>query len=111
MERLIEARGIRKEFGGGPGWWPNARKASIALDDVSIALAEGSSVGLVGESGSGKSTLARILIGLDTPTEGELLWEGRPTAGFSAADWRRCWRKAQYVFQNAQSALNPRYTL
>jgi peptide/nickel transport system ATP-binding protein len=65
----------------------------------------------VGESGSGKSTLARVLIGLETPSAGELLWEGRLTAGFSVADWRRCWRKAQYVFQDAQSALNPRHTL
>lgn len=111
MAFMIEARGIRKLFGGGPRWWPRARKPTVALDDVSVALAAGASIGLVGESGSGKSTLARILIGLETPTEGELLWEGRPAAGFSAADWLRCWRKAQYVFQDAQSALNPRHRL
>jgi peptide/nickel transport system ATP-binding protein len=111
MAFMIEARGIRKVFGGGSRWWPKARTPTVALDEVSVTLAAGASVGLVGESGSGKSTLARILIGLDTPTAGELLWEGRPTARFSTADWRRCWRKAQYVFQDAQSALNPRHTL
>lgn len=111
MEFMIEARGISKVFGGTPRWWPKARSPTVALDHVSIALATGASLGLVGESGSGKSTLARILIGLDKPTRGELLWDGRPTTGFSSADWRRCWTKAQYVFQDAQSALNPRHTL
>ncbi len=111
MAALIEARGIRKVFVRGPGWWPGAQRRTVALDDVSLSLARGASLGVVGESGCGKSTLARILIGLDAPTEGELFWEGRPTASFSRADWRQCWGKVQYVFQDAQSALNPRHTL
>jgi ABC-type glutathione transport system ATPase component len=74
-------------------------------------LTRGTSLGLVGESGCGKSTLARILVGLETPTAGELLWKGRPTAAFSRNDWRRCWRRVQYVFQDAQAALNPRQDL
>jgi peptide/nickel transport system ATP-binding protein len=78
---------------------------------VSLGLARGASLGVVGESGCGKSTLARILIGLEVPSAGELRWEGRVATGFSRADWRACWRKAQFVFQDAQSALNPRHTL
>lgn len=111
MAVLIEARAIRKTFGGGLGRWPGARRPVVAIDGVSLVLERGASLGLVGESGSGKSTLARILIGLETPTGGDLLWEGQRVAGFSPAEWRRRWRKVQYVFQDASSALNPRHTV
>ncbi len=111
MAALIETRGITKIFCRGTGWWPGARRRTVALENVSLTVSRGTSLGLVGESGSGKSTLARILIGLDRPTAGELRWEGHSTSAFSHDDWRRCWRTAQYVFQDAQSALNPRHTL
>jgi ABC-type glutathione transport system ATPase component len=115
MIPLIEAREIRKVFGSksgsGSGWWPAARRGASALNGISLDLQRGASLGLVGESGSGKSTLARILVGLEAPTSGELWWEGRNAAAFSRADWRRCRRLVQYVFQDAQSALNPRHTL
>ncbi len=108
---MIEARNIRKVFARGAGWWPRVPAPTVALDDVSLTLAAGASLGLVGESGCGKSTLARILIGLDRPTGGSVLWEERATASFSRADWRRYWHRVQYVFQDAHSALNPRHTL
>ena len=111
MTTLFEARGIRKEFVRKTRWWPGTQGPTVALDGVSLCMPRGTALGLVGESGCGKSTLARILIGLDTPTAGELLWEGRDAAGFARADWRRCWRKVQLVFQDAQSALNPRHTV
>jgi peptide/nickel transport system ATP-binding protein len=108
---LIEACDIRREFRSGPGWWPGRQRRTVALDGIGLSLTQGGSLGLVGESGSGKSTLARILIGLDRPSAGRLRWDGRDTAGFSYADWRRCWRRMQYVFQDAHSALNPRQRL
>jgi len=108
---MIEARDVSRVYDGGRAWWPGRRRRTVALDRVSVTLRRGVSLGLVGESGSGKSTLARILIGLDRPTGGELLWQGRPTAGFSTIDWRRCWERVQYVFQDARSALNPRHSL
>lgn len=111
MRPLLEVRDITKIFVSGPGWWLGARRRTLALDRVSLGLEPGASLGLVGESGCGKSTLARILIGLEQPTSGELLWQGRPTTGFKQNDWRRCWRQVQYVFQDAQGALNPRHTL
>jgi ABC-type glutathione transport system ATPase component len=111
LANLIEARSVKKVYVRRMGWWPGVRRRTVALDNVSLTLARGTSLGLVGESGCGKSTLARILIGLDQPTEGALFWEERATARFSRADWRRCWRKLQYVFQDAHSALNPRHTV
>jgi peptide/nickel transport system ATP-binding protein len=111
MAVLIEAHSLSKIFRHRAGWWPGTQRYTVALDGVSLILARRASLGLVGESGCGKSTLARILIGLDQPTEGELLWEGQSTARFSRTAWRQCWRKVQYVFQDAQSALNPRHRL
>ena len=111
MTVLLEARGIGKDFIRGLGWWSGARRRTLALDRVSLQLVSGASLGLVGESGCGKTTLARILIGLEQPTSGELLWQGRPMGKFTHDDWRRCWHLVQYVFQDAQGALNPRRTL
>jgi peptide/nickel transport system ATP-binding protein len=108
---LIEAREIDKRFRRGPSWWPGADAGTLALDAVSLRLEPGASLGLVGESGSGKSTLARILIGLERPSAGRLLWNGESAERFGPADWRRCRRQVQYVFQDAQSALNPRHRL
>ncbi len=111
MTALIEAREIHKRYRRGSGWWPGADAGTLALEAVSLRLERGASLGLVGESGSGKSTLARILIGLERPSAGRLLWNGEPAERFGRADWRRCRRQVQYVFQDAQSALNPRHRL
>ena len=111
MVALIEARDIGKRFRTGAAWWSAGQGGAPALDGVSLALQPGASLGLVGESGCGKTTLARILIGLETPTSGTLLWGGRDASRFTRSDWRRCWRRFQYVFQDAQSALNPRHAV
>lgn len=109
MTPLIEARDISKTFGRQKPWWARASRAAPALDRVSVKLEPGASLGLVGESGCGKTTLARILIGLEVPSAGEVLWNGRPAAEFTGADWRRNWGRVQYVFQDAKGALNPRH--
>lgn len=111
MTPLLQTRALSRAFTQGRAWWPGLRHRITALDRISLALLPGASLGVVGGSGSGKSTLARCLIGLDRPTAGELLWNGRATAGFTRAQWLACWRQAQYCFQDAPSALNPRHTL
>jgi len=78
-----------------------------ALDDVSLSIAPGESVGLVGESGSGKSTLARIALKLQSPTEGTLRFRGEPVAERGTS--LRAFRSAvQAVFQDPYASLNPR---
>jgi oligopeptide transport system ATP-binding protein len=81
-----------------------------AVDDVSFALPEGSSLAVVGESGSGKTTLARMLVGLTQPSAGQITIAGhdrsQPTR--RAADRRRRGRDIQIVFQDPYSSLDPR---
>jgi ABC-type glutathione transport system ATPase component len=84
------------------------RKGALALDDVSIAVDDGQSVGLVGESGSGKSTIVRLMLALAKPTSGDMLFEGAP---LTPASMRRFRASVQTVFQDPYSSLDPRQTI
>ncbi|NEB05694.1 ABC transporter ATP-binding protein [Streptomyces sp. SID13726] len=90
---VLEAKGLRREFGRG-------KKAFAAVDDVSLTIHRGETLGVVGESGSGKTTLGRMLVGLLEPTAGEVRDEARTRVGVNPA--------VQMVFQDPVSSLNPR---
>src|SRR5471032_1584112 len=102
---LLEATGLTKDI-----------DAHRILDDVSLTLHRGETLGLVGESGCGKSTLARILLRLLEPTSGEIFYH--PTAHetinlltLPPRDLRRLRRHLAIVFQDPYAALNPRMTV
>jgi peptide/nickel transport system ATP-binding protein len=82
-----------------------------ALDDVTLDIFGGSSVGIVGESGSGKSTLIRLLANLDRPTKGSIAFRGVALAGMEKGDLRAFRRSVQIIFQDPYSSLDPRYTV
>jgi len=82
-----------------------------ALDDVSLAVDRQQIVGVVGESGCGKSTLARIIIRLETPTEGTALFEGTEIHALRGAELLAYRRRVQLVFQDPYSALAPRMSV
>ena len=83
-----------------------------AVDDVSLHIAPGESLGLVGESGCGKSTLVRLLARLIDSTEGRILFDGIDLAEIPAKRFARTAQRAkiQMVFQDPTDSLNPRYT-
>ena len=83
-----------------------------AVDDVSLHIGAGESLGLVGESGCGKSTLVRLLARLLDPTEGRIVFEGEDLAATPALRFARTAARAriQMVFQDPTDSLNPRYT-
>ncbi|MEU9923612.1 ABC transporter ATP-binding protein [Streptomyces griseoluteus] len=95
-ETVLEAVGLRREFGRGRG-------AFTAVDDVSLTLRRGETLGIVGESGSGKTTLGRMLVGLLEPTSGAIRYDGRAQSGVDPS--------VQMVFQDPASSLNPRRTV
>ncbi|WP_406473685.1 dipeptide ABC transporter ATP-binding protein [Streptomyces sp. NBC_01615] len=95
-EVVLEAVDLRREFGRG-------KRRFAAVDDVSLAIHRGETLGIVGESGSGKTTLGRMLVGLLEPTTGAVRYEGRAQSGVSPS--------VQMVFQDPVSSLNPRRTI
>ncbi|PSK93805.1 peptide/nickel transport system ATP-binding protein/oligopeptide transport system ATP-binding protein [Murinocardiopsis flavida] len=100
---LLELRGLRKEYGGRIG-----QAATVAVDGVSLAVAEGETLALVGESGSGKTTLVRLLLRLTEPTAGQVLFDGGDLAGLTPARLRAVRREMQVVLQDPYSSMNPR---
>jgi len=78
-----------------------------AVDGVDFSISRGETVGIVGESGCGKSTLARVLVGLQRPTAGEVLFRGKPLR-YNAQARRELGRAVSVVFQDPATALNPR---
>jgi peptide/nickel transport system ATP-binding protein len=87
---------------------PNIVKA---VNGVDFTISRGETVGIVGESGCGKSTLASVLVGLQPPTSGEVLFHGRPAIKRNAAMRKEFGRAVSVVFQDPSTALNPRMTI
>jgi oligopeptide/dipeptide ABC transporter ATP-binding protein len=104
-EPLLRVQGLTKHFGS-----VKARRGPPAVADVSFGIEPGDTLGLVGESGCGKSTLARLILHLVVPDAGKVMLSGADFTGADAAARRRLRRKAQIVFQDALSSLNPRMT-
>lgn len=81
------------------------------LRDISLTLRAGESVALLGRSGCGKSTLARLLVGLERPDAGTIVWRGKPISRLNREARKAFHRDIQLVFQDALSAVNPRKTV
>ncbi|HEU5250659.1 MAG TPA: dipeptide/oligopeptide/nickel ABC transporter ATP-binding protein, partial [Thermoanaerobaculia bacterium] len=106
-EPLLSARDLVKRYRIRSG--PFAHDGTFAaVDGVSFDVARGETLGLVGESGSGKSTTGRLLLRLEEPTAGRILFEGEDWLGLAGAALRRRRRDLQIVFQDPQTSLNPR---
>jgi oligopeptide/dipeptide ABC transporter ATP-binding protein len=108
---LVETRALTKHFPLHGAWARRLRghppNVLVAVEDVSLAIQRGETVGLVGESGSGKSTLGRLLLQLYTPTSGDVLFEGTSVLGQGGRRTRELRKRIQVIFQDPYSSLNP----
>lgn len=102
LEDVSRVFDIRRGFFGD-------RRSLVAVDHVSLSLAKGASLGLVGESGCGKSTLGRLACGLLSPSQGQVLLDGRALPSAGASSWAA--GRIQMVFQDPFSSLNPRLSV
>jgi peptide/nickel transport system ATP-binding protein len=107
---ILDIRHAKKYFPVRMGF---LRKAKLvrAVDDVTIDIRAGETLGLVGESGCGKSTLGRLVLRLDDPTGGEIRFEDVDIAGLDREAMIAVRKKMQVIFQDPYSSLNPRMTV
>ena len=105
---LVEVNGLVKHFVADKGIFGRGRTFVHAVDNVSFKINRGETFGLVGESGSGKTTTGRIIVGLETPTSGDVSVEGVSVTGMDGANRRETARHIQIIFQDPYSSLNPR---
>jgi oligopeptide/dipeptide ABC transporter ATP-binding protein len=109
---LLRVTNLKRHFPVGRGLRETARRDPVqqvrALDGVDIDVNVAETVAVVGESGSGKTTLARCILLLDTPTDGEIEFEGRNLQRLARSEIRLVRRNIQAVFQDPASSLNPR---
>lgn len=104
MSELLEVKNLKKYF--------KTRGGNVhAVDDVTFSIAQGKTMGVVGESGCGKSTLGRVLVHLESSTDGKFLFEGKDVTNIKHKQLREYRENAQIIFQDPYSSLNPRYTI
>lgn len=110
---LVSLRDVRLHYAVGGTLAALRGRAAVvkAVDGISFALRRGESVGLLGESGCGKTSTGRLLLRLERPTEGQILFDGADVATLSGPELRGFRSRAQLVFQNPFEALNPRFSI
>lgn len=101
---LIETRNLKKYFSTPKG-------LLHAVDDISLKIPEGKTLGVVGESGCGKSTLGRVMIRLLPATSGEVLYKGENILAYRAGRIKEMRKDLQIIFQDPYASLNPRMTV
>ncbi len=111
-EPLLEIKDLKKHFPLTQGIIFKRTVGHVrAVDGVNLTLRRGQTVGLVGESGCGKSTVSKLLVALEKPTDGSILYKGRDVATMGRRALKQYRREVQIIFQDPYASLNPRMTV
>ena len=108
---LLEVKDLSHAYTLPRSSWLAPKKSLQTLQNIHFKLAPGKSLGIVGESGSGKSTLARLVMALEKPTEGQVIFKGQDLNALTPRQLRDIRPNFQMVFQDPYSALDPRQTV
>jgi len=111
MIKLVEIKNLIKHFPVKKGLFKKTVGLVKAVDDVSLDIYEGETLGLVGESGCGKSTLGRVLVRLINPTSGDIIFDNKNLNSYSNKELRSQRQYFQIIFQDPNSSLDPRSTI
>lgn len=109
--KILELQNIKTYFPKNKGFFGKATEWVKAVDDVSLDVYEGETLGLVGESGCGKTTLGRTILRLNEPTSGKIFFERKDLLRLQPEDMRNLRKDMQIIFQDPYSSLNPRITI
>ena len=110
-DNLVELEHLTKRFAVKQGVFARGKAEVHAVEDVSLNVRRGETLGIVGESGCGKSTTARLILRLLDPTAGTIRFDGQDISKLSARQLRPLRREMQMIFQDPYSSLNPRKTV
>ena len=110
-DTIMELRHVTKHFPVQHGVFSRTKSRVHAVEDVSLTVRRGETLGIVGESGCGKSTTARLMLRLIDPTGGTIRFDGRDITGTSTRGLRPLRREMQMIFQDPYASLNPRKTV
>jgi len=108
---ILELRHISTWFPLRNGLFGTSNSTIKAVDDISLNVFPGETLGLVGESGCGKTTLGRTILRLIEPTSGDIIFDGNNITNLKPQELRKLRREIQLIFQDPFSALNPRITI
>ncbi|KJF26557.1 hypothetical protein TZ02_12735 [Clostridium aceticum] len=105
---LLQATGLKKQYILEKDFFFGKGEKLLAVDDVSLCLEKGKTLGLVGESGCGKSTLGKLILKIEEATEGKIVFDGTDITNLKGNSLRNIRKNMQGIFQDAHASLNPR---
>ena len=111
LSPLVQIKGLTKIYHPGNSFFSKGKKAVTALENVDLTINQGEIFGLVGQSGSGKTTLGRLLVRLETATNGDIHINGQKVDALSGSALKRFRAGVQMIFQDPYQSLNPHLSI